>query len=361
MRRLEKETQPQASYVVERFGAGPYMEYRIPGMVVTCRGTLICCYEGRMDTHNDWASIDIVVCRSTDEGKSFTRQVIASGDEAGEADSPETWNNPVLIADDELVHLVFHKNYESAYYCFSSDEGESFSDPVDITEAFLEFPFRWNVCASGPGHGIVTERGRLMIPVWLAAGEVLDSTGRIKAHNPSTAGVIYSDDRGRTWQAGTLVDGIKNANETTIAQISGGRILFNFRNGEELRCRVLGISPDGVSGFTKIWTETGLPDPQCFASMVKADGQALYFINCANNNLDHPMGKRIFLTCFRSEDDGTVWTPVILVDTYGGYADLAVFGDKLYVFYEQSTWNDTLRRVHGLMMKQFKVERRTVL
>ena len=196
MRQFETESLPEAAYTVESFGRGLYLEYRIPGIVVTENGTVICCYEGRMDTHNDWAQIDILVCRSTDGGETFARQVIAGSagvlDDAGKKESnaasdrvldaasdkasdkaldaasnktlhktPEqqesvTWNNPVLIQDGELVHLLFHKNYETAYYCFSDDDGITFSEPVEITTAFREFPWEWNVCASGPGHGIVT-------------------------------------------------------------------------------------------------------------------------------------------------------------------------------------------------------------
>lgn len=375
IRQFEGESVPEAVYILESFGNGPYMEYRIPGIVVTEKGTILCCYEGRMDTHNDWARIDIVVCRSVDGGKCFARQVIASSEGTvmtrgamdqkcpGQKDSvvklqsqePVTWNNPVLVQDGELVHLVFHRNYETAYYCFSSDDGLTFSEPMEITAAFREFSFRWNVCASGPGHGIVTKNGRLLIPVWLALGESLDEGGRKKAHNPSVAGAIYSDDRGKTWHAGALVDGIISANETTIAEMNDGRILFNFRNREPDGCRMLGISPDGVHGFEKVWKEPGLPDPGCFGSMIRMKDGRTGFINCANSDVTNSLGERIFLTCYISEDDGDNWTPSVLVDTCGGYGDIATDGDKLYVFYEQSVWNEELKKVNHLILKCFQV------
>lgn len=375
MRQFETESLPEAAYTVESFGQGLYMEYRIPGIVVTEKGTVICCYEGRMDTHNDWAQIDIVVCRSTDGGETFTRQVIAGSVEAPdsamdkaldkvpnqvsnqtpEQQEPVTWNNPVLICDGELVHLVFHKNYEMAYHCVSEDDGVTFSEPVEITAAFQEFPWKWNVCASGPGHGIVTENGRLLIPVWMACGEPLDEDGRKKAHQPSVAGAVYSDDRGKTWHAGALVNGVCNANETTLAERTDGSILFNFRNHEAEGCRVLGVSTDGVSGFEKIWKETGLPDPKCFGSMVRMPDGRLGFINCANADRTHPLGERIFLTYYVSGDDGEHWKPSVFVDTYGGYADVTADGERLYVFYEQSVWNEELRRVNHLILKRYQL------
>lgn len=337
------------------------MEYRIPGIVVTGCGTVICCYEGRMDTHNDWAQIDIVVCRSTDGGEHMERQVIASSDGVTGSQEPVTWNNPVLIRDGERIHLLFHRNYETAYHCFSDDDGVTFSKPTEITEAFREFPYEWNVCASGPGHGIVTESGRLIVPVWLACGEALDESGRKKAHNPSVAGAIYSDDSGTTWHAGALTEGIVNANETSIVQRNDGQILFNIRNNETERCRVLGISPDGAAGFTKIWKETALPDPKCFGSMVRLDEKRIGFVNCANADKEHPLGERIFLTVSVSKDDGISWNPEIRVDTYGGYADMAVWDGVLYVFYERSVWTKEQRIIKGLVLKQFRLEEQVLL
>lgn len=341
------------SFIVERFGEGPYMEYRIPGIIVTEKGTVFCCYEGRMETHNDWAQTDIVVCRSTDGGEHMDKRVISSSEMKAKERAAVTWNNPVLIQDGDMVHLLFHRNYEAAYYCCSRDDGATFSEPAEITAAFREFSYNWNVCASGPGHGIAMKSGRLLVPVWLASGEALDGSGRKRAHNPSVAGAIYSDDRGRTWHAGALAEGITNANETSVVQRNDGQILFNFRNGEPQSCRILGVSADGVKGFRDLRLEPQLPDPKCFGSMVRLDEQKIGFINCANSDGEHPLGARVCLAVSVSDDDGKSWTPAILVDTYGGYADLAVHGSVLYVFYEQSSWTTELKRVNRLILKQY--------
>jgi len=58
--------------------------------------------------------------------------------------------------------------------------------------------YAWRVLATGPGHGIQTISGRLIIPVWLALG-----TGG-NGHHPSVNSVIYSDDHGATWRRGAL-------------------------------------------------------------------------------------------------------------------------------------------------------------
>lgn len=354
MNGLKKETRPKASSVVETFGCGPYKEYRIPGIVVLDSGTVMCCYEGRMESHNDWARIDIVVLRSTNKGRDFTRTVIASSDGLSQEENV-TWNNPVLIADKELVHLIFHKNYETAYHCVSFDDGVTFSKPRDITQAFQEFDYPWNVCASGPGHGISLKSGRLLVPVWIANGEKLDESGRRKAHNPSTSGAVYSDDRGGTWHAGAMVSGITNANETSAAETADGTVLFNIRNGEPEKCRVLGISSDGGLNLKRVWKEESLPDPKCFSGTANlADGRII-LVNCANRDLEHPAGKRLFLTVWTSVKGSGDWKTQIYVDFYGGYADVAAFGGEIYVFYEQCVWTEEFKRVNRLILKRYQM------
>ena len=61
------------------------------------------------------------------------------------------------------------------------------------------------------------------------------------------------------------------------------------------------------------------------------DGGKLYFINCADTE------KRINLTVNESADEGMTWKKILTVDEEGGYADIAVRGDTLYVFYERDT------------------------
>ena len=46
--------------------------YRIPGIVVTHRGTILAYAEGRRYTGSDWDTIDIVLRRSTDGGATFS-------------------------------------------------------------------------------------------------------------------------------------------------------------------------------------------------------------------------------------------------------------------------------------------------
>jgi len=164
------EREPVSEVTLERYGTGaPYKEYRIPGVVVTNHGTLLCYYEARREILNDWAPIDLKIRRSTDEGITWSDTVL------GQTSVPVlydalTLNNPVMVVDGEIVHFFFCQNYERAYHCLSNDDGITWSEPVDITPVFDEFDVPWNVCAIGPGHGIITDDGRILVTVWLAYG-----------------------------------------------------------------------------------------------------------------------------------------------------------------------------------------------
>lgn len=337
--------------VIENYGQGGYQEYRIPAVVVTQKGTVVAAFESRMEAGNDWAQVDVAVRRSVDGGKTFEPALYPAAKLSEENRGKRTWSNPVLIADCELLHLLFHLNYERAFHCVSRDEGRTFGVPVEITETFRQLPWQWNVCASGPGHGIRSTEGKLVVPVWLALGRVRtdkDKTGRTRDHFPSAAGCIYSDDRGKSWKPGFMTQGIENANETTVAERKDGSFLFNFRNERYEKCRVMGIVNASLSKPERVWTETTLPDPTCFGSMVR-NGDKLYFINCANADPDHFYAPRIHLTIYQSMDEGVSWEKALLADEDGGYADIAADDTNLYVFYERGIAG----RVGQLLLKKF--------
>src|SRR5262245_47681189 len=61
---------------VDVFHAGDqgYAIYRIPGLVVTGAGTVLAYGEARKTTRGDWGTIDIMLKRSTDGGKTWSAQ-----------------------------------------------------------------------------------------------------------------------------------------------------------------------------------------------------------------------------------------------------------------------------------------------
>src|SRR5712692_3850602 len=75
-------TQPD----VFRSGEGGYHTYRIPALITTRKGTLLAFCEGRKNAGSDSGDIDLLLKRSFDQGKTWTKtQVLADfgGDTIG--------------------------------------------------------------------------------------------------------------------------------------------------------------------------------------------------------------------------------------------------------------------------------------
>jgi len=253
----------------------------------------------------------------------------------------------VAIADkDGSVHFLFCREYMRVFYMRSDDDGQTFSSPVDITSAFEKYrpEYAWRVAATGPGHGIQLAKGRLVVPVWLALG-----TGG-NGHSPSVTSTIYSDDHGKTWNAGDIAvpntPETPNPNEAEAVQLASGPVMLNVRVVSEKNRRVVTTSKDGAHHWSGPRFQNDLPDPICFASIVRlstrktAGKNRLLFSN--PDNLTRSDGKptvskdRRNLTVRLSYDEGKSW-PVKRVVEPGsaGYSDLAVSPDgTIWCLYE---------------------------
>ena len=328
-----------------------YKMYRIPGIVVTRQGTVLVYGEARRHSGSDWDSIDIVLRRSTDGGRSFSPQRVvarAPGEIHRSAVALErkqarpgdiTYNNPVAIPDrNGAVHFLFCVEYERVFYMRSQDDGETFTTPVEITAAFDAFrpEYAWRVVATGPGHGIQLTNGRLLVPVWLALGTAGNG------HHPSVNATVYSDDHGKTWHRGEIAipstPRFPDPNETTAAQLADGRVMLNVRTEAKENRRTVVLSPDGATHWSAPRLQSDLPDPICFGSLVrlstgKTGGRnRLLFSN--PENLTRADGResvskdRRNLTIHLSYDEGETW-PVkrVLEPGSSGYSDLAVLPD----------------------------------
>lgn len=312
-------------------GEDGYAGFRIPGIVVTTKGTVLAYCVGRK-AWGDWADIDIFLRRSSDGGKTWEPRK-KLGDEGA-----STVDNPTAIVDRKTgaVHMLYQVNYARAFYMRSDDDGRSFSEPVDITAVFEKFrkEYDWNVIAPGPGHGIQLANGRLIVPVWLSTG------GR--RHRPSIVSVIYSDDHGGTWQRGDIVvrndAEFRNPSETVAVELSDGRVMLNIRSESAQSRRLVALSADGATGWTKPVFDEALFEPVCFGSlqrlskMPESDKNRILFVNPNSGSRD-----RRNLTVRLSYDEGRSW-PVrkVLDPDIAGYSDLAVSPDgSIYCIYER--------------------------
>jgi sialidase-1 len=332
--------------------------YRIPGVVVTPKGTVLAYAEARKNGSSDWGEIEIHLRRSTNGGKTWeaSSQIAHHGArlegnprkaEGGEKE--QTVNNPVAIMDRETgaIEFLYCINYARCYSMRSTDDGVTWSAPVDITASFEPFraKYDWKVIATGPGHGIQIRSGRLVVPIWLAYGKAGD-------HAPSAAGTIYSDDHGKTWQAGDLClpneGDFGNPNETMITEVSNGRVMLVSRSVSKANRKIVTTSPNGATDWTTPVFHDQLWEPVCMASIIAHPSKpgTLIYSNPHTLKLDKDgkevpggRGKRENLCIKLSHDDGKTWPINKVIDPgKAAYSDLAVLPDgTVLCLYEADT------------------------
>lgn len=339
-------------------GSNGIARYRIPGIVVTQQGTVLAYSEARKNGHSDWGEIEVHLRRSTDDGKTwgkakqiahFGTRVEGNPRKKTGGEHEQTVNNPVGIVDRDTgaIEFLYCINYARCYSIRSTDDGVTWSEPTDITTTFEPFRehYDWKVIATGPGHGIQLSSGRLVVPIWLAYGKTGD-------HAPSAAATIYSDDHGQTWQAGDLAvpnaGDFNNPNETMVTTLSDGRVMLVSRSVSKANRKIITISSDGATDWSKPIFHDQLWEPVCMASIVSHPSQAgtLLFSNPHRLSLDKTgreipagRGKRENLSIKLSRDDGKTWPVNKTLDPgASAYSDLAVLPDgTVLCLYERNT------------------------
>jgi sialidase-1 len=367
-------------------GEGGYSIYRIPGVVATTARTLLVYCEARKFARGDWGTIDLLLKRSTDGGLSWSpplqmnpiglivpRNPAALAQNIG-LDTDHTFNNPVAIVDQQpgKVHFIFCAEYSHCFYRQSTDDGLSWSEPLEITAAFAELQprYAWRVIATGPGHGIQLQRGphagRLLVPVWIS-----DGTGG-HAHRPSAVATIYSDDGGASWHAGEIVVNhgahVVNPSESAAVELEDGQVMLNIRNEGAFHRRLVALSPDGISRWSQPEADPALFEPVCAASIQRLsfsppdDRSRLLFSN-PDSHLDGERGPgmvslpRKNLTVRLSEDEGQTWPVSKVIDRgLAGYSDLSTGpGDLITCAYEGGGMDGDYYASSHLSIAQFNL------
>lgn len=303
-------------------GTGEHHTYRIPALALSMSGTILAFCEGRRDGGGDAGQIDMLLRRSLDGGRSWEPTQIVT------AEPGFTNGNPAPVVDRRTgtVVLLFCRNpsdkdeteicagraARTVWVTRSTDEGVSWSDPEEITASTKAADWTWY--ATGPGHGVQLESGRLVIPCDHAVGVHMD-----RWQDPFRSHVILSDDGGLTWEVGGVLP--EGTNESTIAQLHDGRLHFNVRNHARTGRRGYAFSYDDGATFDALRWHRDLIEPTCQGSVVATPPGALL--------LSHPTSdKRENLTIRCSQDGGDTWSRGVVV-TAGpaAYSDLVITGD----------------------------------
>jgi sialidase-1 len=329
-----------------------YASTRDPALCITPKGTLFAFCEARADGAGDWASIDLLMRRSTDHGKTWSDTTIIANRTLG----MPTHNLTPIVEKDGTIHLLYFINYARAYHIVSKDEGISWSPPTDITYVFEKFrpEYNWKVIATGPNHGTVLRNGRLLAPAWLC-----DPDPTIKGgHRPSCVATIYSDDHGETWKRGDIVVNnsaeVPNPSETHAVELENGNVMLNIRNESPKLRRLQSISPDGAANWSKPVFVEDLFEPVCNAaierlSYKKTSGKSRILFCNPDSEADtiglknKSRGRRTHLTLKLSYDEGKTYPVKKLIDAgRSGYCDMVVGSDgTIYILYEQGERNNS--------------------
>ncbi|XP_063324532.1 sialidase-3-like [Pelmatolapia mariae] len=145
-----------------------------------------------------------------------------------------------ICVEDGITESDQKENYDNRTrlcYITSEDLGETWSDVTDLTDKLSEIK-KWSTFAVGPGHGIQTESGRLIIPVYAYT--------HCKPSSKPYALSLYSNDHGNNWKFGELFKTLSV--ECEMAELSKDHIYCNARN--EKGYRVEAVSDDNGVNFT---------------------------------------------------------------------------------------------------------------
>jgi len=295
-------------------GDAGYFCFRIPALVTTGEAVLAFC-EGRRNDCSDVGDIDIVLKRSTDGGRTWSEmQVVAAGE-------GRTSGNPCAVVDrsDGAVLLLFCRDNRRVLVTKSSDEGETWSETVDITEEAS--PPEWFYIGTGPGHGIQLGTGRLVIPCWV--GDATRLHGEVQASY-----VFYSDDCGARWERSPVLDR-DASDECEVVELADGALYLNARSRQGKRQRAFSNSEDGGASWSPVAYDACLPEPSCQGSLISipsADGDGGGRVLLA---VPASPESRSRLVIRASDDGGKTW-PIsrVLDEGSAAYSDLAALPDS---------------------------------
>jgi sialidase-1 len=315
-------------------GVDGYNTYRIPTMVVTGKGTLLLFVEGRVNSRRDSGNIDMLVKRSEDHGRTWSKQIVI-------LDEPGRVGNSCAIVDRDgkTVHLLFTRGGgECFFHTKSTDEGKTWSklaassDRPDQKEYsktnFLkDFGGSPVQIGSGPVHGVCDKKGRLIAPSYIGR--------KVNGKRAGNCTTIYSDDGGKTWRPGGLVPNNLAGGECTMVIRSDGSYLMNMRGGSGYR--VISTSTDRGVTWSKGVLDKSLPEPSCQASIIRLNEKEILFSNPAVHWTGaFSIWSRRRMTLRLSRDDGKTWPHArVLNEGLAGYSDIAVTKDgKIFCAFE---------------------------
>ncbi|WP_289089873.1 sialidase family protein [uncultured Bacteroides sp.] len=335
--------------------------FRIPGLVTSNKGTLLGVYDVRYNSSVDLQEhIDIGLSRSTDGGQTWEKMRIpmAFGEYNGLPSAQNGVGDPSILVDTKtntiwIVAAWTHgmgnqrawwsshqgmdlNNTAQLVMVKSTDDGKTWSEPINITEQ-VKLP-EWYFLLQGPGRGITMSDGTLVFPI-----QFIDKT-RIP-----NAGIMYSKDGGKTWKIHNHAR--TNTTEAQVAEVEPGVLMLNMRDNRGGSRAVYTTTDLGKTWKEHESSRTALREPVCMASLisVKAEdnvlGKDILIFSNPNST-----SQRKDITIKISFDGGYTWSEenqILLDEGYNwGYSCLTMVDkETIGILYESSVAHMTFQSV----------------
>ena len=332
--------------------------YRIPSLLPAGDGTLLAIVEKRNDGPGDIGNHDIVLKRSRDQGRTWSKEQIVLDDE-------NRTSTDLTVARDstnDRLWIFFLRDKKQFATMSSDDHGRTWQGPTIIHEQVVR-P-EWDQLESketrddgpvkprgigaawehgwaqrygvGPGNGVVqinsgAKKGRLLVP---ARHREDVGGGRLR----SFTHCFYTDDHGKSWQLGGTL-GI-HTSECQFVELADGRVMAIARNEsstdspDNLR-HLVSYSSDAGATWTPPRRAEELITPRCHGSVERlslashGEVNRLLFSSPASPHREeeHPYG-RYNLTVRLSYDEGETWSAGRTIWPHpGSYSDMVVLPD----------------------------------
>ena len=319
--------------------------YRIPAITTAPNGDLLVSYDERPKDNGNGGSDapnpnHIVQRRSTDGGKTWSAPTyIHQGTETGKKVG---YSDPSYVVDHQTGTIFnFHvKSYDQGWggsragtdpenrgiiqaeVSTSTDNGWTWTHRTITADITKDNP--WTARFAASGQGIQIQHGA-------HAGRLVQQYTIRTADGTVQAVSVYSDDHGKTWQAGTPTG--TGMDENKVVELSDGSLMLNSRASDGSGFRKVAHSTDGGQTWSEPVSDKNLPDSVDNAQIIRA------FPNAAP---DDPRAKVLLLshspnpkpwsrdrgTISMSCDDGASWvTSKVFHEPFVGYTTIAVQSD----------------------------------
>lgn len=298
-------------------GKGEYEIYRIPSLVTIPQGAkladgtpvaediVIAYAEARRNGSLDDGEVDLVMRRSVDAGRSWYDLSLVREWEQGTGKIGNA--TPVFDTTTGKLHLFHIAGSKPPYDIWimeSLDGGQTYSSPRKLEQGIV-----------GPGHGVQTASGRLIVP----------------AHVNGSSFALYSDDHGKTWQ---FSEPVGTGNESEIAETEPGTLISTVRTNHPVSqphgplYQLFSHSTDDGVTWSAARENSDLRTPIVMTSILR-NVDAIYF------SYPDDFYSRARMTVAKSTDQGNTFPEKYLIyPGPSGYSDITALtnGDILLLF-----------------------------